>query len=562
VKWENMKRKKIFIGIAACVVIFIIGLYASQHYLLKNKLFSSYDIDITKNESMGNDIMTVSKSDNVSKWDVDYQEAIENKIETLLNEKNYTLDEPLLIYNPFETNTSSVNAYFNTDTSVKIQYTVSVNDDSINDFTRTLYTGSKNETTKTHAYQIIGLVANKENTITLKALDENNKVVGEKTFTVKMGNLNSDDVPKISIEKGESTAALSNGLYTMLSHDRFLDPTIYMIDNDGIIRSEIPLKDDAAYRIVYSNDNNMIFSYSKNKLASVNRLGQIEKIYDLGKDWSIHHDYTYDEENNCLDILATKNNTGVIEDCIIKLDLTSGKVTQLIDFKDYMSDIEKKASTLEPDEKKNEEGVDWIHFNTIQLIDNKDLILSSRELSTIIRVNDIYTNPTLKYFIADDSVWDGTKYDKLNLKKVGNFVSNAGQHSVTYIEDPSLEEGQYYLIMFNNNYNGTKSRPDFDWSAYPGTGSIDKGEKSMFYKYLVDEKAGTYTLVQSIDLPYSPIVSSVQEYSGNYVVNSGYLNHVYGEYDISGTPIVQFKYSAKNMGYRVYKYSYENFWFQ
>jgi hypothetical protein len=59
---------------------------------------------------------------------------------------------------------------------------------------------------------------------------ENNKVVGEKTFTVKMGNLNSDDVPKISIEKGESTAALSNGLYTMLSHDRFLDPTIYMID--------------------------------------------------------------------------------------------------------------------------------------------------------------------------------------------------------------------------------------------------------------------------------------------------------------------------------------------
>jgi arylsulfate sulfotransferase len=157
---------------------------------------------------------------------------------------------------------------------------------------------------------------------------------------------------------------------------------------------------------------------------------------------------------------------------------------------------------------------------------------------------------------------DGTKYDKLNLKKVGNFVSNAGQHSVTYIEDPSLEEGQYYLIMFNNNYNGTKSRPDFDWSAYPGTGSIDKGEKSMFYKYLVDEKAGTYTLVQSIDLPYSPIVSSVQEYSGNYVVNSGYLNHVYGEYDISGTPIVQFKYSAKNMGYRVYKYSYENFWFQ
>jgi hypothetical protein len=63
VKGENMKRKKIFIGIAACVVIFIIGLYASQHYVLKNKLFSSYDIDITKNESMGNDIMTVSKSD-------------------------------------------------------------------------------------------------------------------------------------------------------------------------------------------------------------------------------------------------------------------------------------------------------------------------------------------------------------------------------------------------------------------------------------------------------------------------------------------------------------------
>lgn len=281
---------------------------------------------------------------------------------------------------------------------------------------------------------------------------------------------------------------------------------------------------NAAYRIVYVG-NNMIFSFDINKFASVNRLGEVEKIYDLGDQWAIHHDYAYDSKNNCLDILVTKNNTKTVEDYIIKLDLKSGKVTQPMDFKDYMADVEKKA-----DEKTTEnvrsstDGLDWIHFNTINVVNGGDLILSSRELSAIIRVNNVYTKPVLEHFIADDSVWNSTKYEKLNLKKIASFTSNAGQHSVTYIKAPSLKDGQYYLIMFNNNYKGAKSRLDFDWSYYKGAGTIKEGDKFMFYKYRVDEKAGTYKLVQSIDLLYSPIVSSVQEYCGNYVVNSGYLN--------------------------------------
>lgn len=555
-----MKIKKFVICVSIILIIFAAILYTEKHFNIIDKLTLKHNISIIKNKSMGSNILSVKNKSDTSNWNIDYQKTVDGKIKDLLK-NNYTLDNPLLIYNPFGTNTCSVNVYFNTEQSVKIQYTVSVENKNINDFTKTLYTGTKYKTTKTHAYQLIGLVPGSENTVTLKALDKNNKFIGTKTFKIKVGNLKSKDAPKVSSKAGTSKQKLSDGLYTMLCHDYFLNPYIFIIDNQGTIRSEIPIQ-YSAYRIVYSGDN-MIFSLSKDKFVSVNRLGQVEKIYNLGNDWSTHHDYFYDEKNNCLDILATKNNTKTVEDYIIKLDLKSGKVTELMDFKNYMGDIEKRASLSTSDKvKKETDGLDWIHFNTINVVDGKDLILSSRELSTIIRVNNIYTKPELKYFIADRTVWDGTKYQKLNLEKIGNFTSNAGQHSVTYIKDPSLSNGQYYLIMFNNNYNGAKSRPDFDWSAYKGTGTITKGTNSMLYKYLVDEKSGTYKLVQSIDLPYSPIVSSVQEYGGNYVVNSGYLNHVYSEYDKQGKPIVQFEYSAKNMGYRVYKYSYKNFWFQ
>ena len=106
-----------------------------------------------------------------------------------------------------------------------------------------------------------------------------------------------------------------------------------------------------------------------------------------------------------------------------------------------------------------------MHINTIQWMGNGSVLLSSRETSSIIRVNDIYGTPTLGYMIAEKSFWAGTQYESLVFAKDGEFTIHGGQHSVSYVEDDSLPEGQYYLYMFNNNIGISETRPDFDWAA-------------------------------------------------------------------------------------------------
>lgn len=94
--------------------------------------------------------------------------------------------------------------------------------------------------------------------------------------------------------------------------------------------------------------------------------------------------------------------------------------------------------------------------------------------------------------IGDETFWEGTAYEDLLLEKEGGFTIQGGQHSVTYEEDESLGEGQYYLYMFNNNIGISTSNPSFDWSSVGLTENTSKnGETSYYYKYLVDENAGS-----------------------------------------------------------------------
>lgn len=112
--------------------------------------------------------------------------------------------------------------------------------------------------------------------------------------------------------------------------------------------------------------------------------------------------------------------------------------------------------------------------------------------------------------------------------------------------------------MFNNNYGAATTRPDFEWSNYPGVGSYNEGETSYFYEYLVNENDKSYELVKSFKVPYSSIVSSVELMDNdNIVVGSGKDNS-FEEYDNDGNLIRRFDYSAKKYAYRVFKYSYDN----
>lgn len=536
--------KKIYQSVQNKKVISMNALDVMISFVLSDISDEVYQVEM--DEDVDSEVDTFSEN---------YQVIVDNKIRDLMIEP-YSFEEPFLMIDPYNTNTTAINIYFE-DEGV-VEYTVHVEDDSIPDYTNTLY---QTKVENNYGSSIIGLVAGYENEVHMTLTLEDG-TVKENDFVFNMKNIkNSGNVSTtLEVEKGNSVSSLEDGLYAVLGHDKNYNADIYLYDNNGVLRSELNLEDYRADRIIFTDDDSMIYSSNEDELIKANSLGKIEQTYYLG-DYEMHHDYRYDEDHERLLILASKKESETIEDCIISLNLRDGSVKEIIDMKDLLPEMYKKAFHPEENDYGGSE-LDWVHLNSIDFIDEDSIVVSSRELSSVIAIDNIYDEPTIRYILSVPEMYEGTSYSDLVYQKNGDFTSSAGQHTVVYEEDDSLPEGSYYLYMYNNNYGGSSTLPDFDFATYfPGVGNYQEGEASYYYQYLVNETDKTFTLVKKIPVDYSSIVSSTQELGNNIITSSG-LSHLYAEYDQDGDLIRKFKYTSKKFAYRVFKYDFNDFWFE
>lgn len=553
-------KKKILIFVLAFTICIILYFVINKVYVQKIKEnkddinWLRKNVTIIEDYSIGSGVLSINKEDEIDVYGNNYRIVIDEKINELKS-NGYTFDNPLLIYNAYGTNSSGINIYFNTDKKTYLTYTINCEDKEIPNYTKTLYNENENNLTKKHEYQITGLVAGEIQKITLKLYDENNKNIKTKEITIFIPESKVDI--KLGKKNGNSNSKLEDGLYAVLGHDKSFNSNIYMYDNDGILRVEIPLNGYRTDRIEMI-DNKMLYSYAKNKFALVNRLGKVVKTYKISG-YTMHHDYIYDKNTNNLIILANKAGCDTIEDKVIKLSLDTGEIKEIIDMKDFAKDFYESAESPKGGNTYGGEELDWIHLNSLSL-NGTDLILSSREFSTIFCIEDIYSSPSLKYVIGDETIYENTSLEKYAYKKIGDFISQAGQHTITYEFDEALADKNYYITMYNNNFASSRTRPNFNWEPFTSAGTYTKGEASKYYKYLIDENNKTFTLVDSFDTDYSSIVSSIQQLKSNIVTSSG-MDNSFSEYDSEHNLIRKFNYKSKKYAYRVFKYSFDEFWY-
>ena len=399
-------------------------------------------------ENADNNIVTLNTEQDMDVvYTTDYQTEIDLTLQDYKDNNIYTLEDPLMVANPYGTNTTGLYVYFTTDTPVKISYTVSA--EGYSDFSRELY----GEYSIEHEYLLIGMIPNTVNTITLTAVDDEGNTVGTKEIKYQTSPLlGSAENVQLEVAKGESSAELSDGLYTMFGNrteeDNEQTDYILLYDNNGTLRSEIPIKSYRACNILF-DDSHMYYSTSADEIAVMDNTGQILTVYSMG-DYQLHHAETE-------------------EDRILSVDLDDGTVTELIDLADLFGDYLDSLSADEP--------LDWMHINSIRLIGEDSIIISSRETSTIIKIDDIYDDPVVDYMIGSGQFWEESGYDSLLLEQVGDFSLQAGQHCVEYETSDELEDGQYYLYFYNNN-NAVCDTRGYDYSSddsYSGTYSGTEG---------------------------------------------------------------------------------------
>ena len=518
-----------------------------------------------------------AKADEINEWqestlyDVDAQEAIAEDLES--QKDGQTLADPLVVYNPFGTNSQALYVYFTTEEDASVSYTVSVSDEevatiedesltstSIADFTRDVNDG---ESASEFEFLLYGLIPDVENTVSITASYEDGSTETT-TFACEMGSVLGDEELQLSVTEGESDAELEDGLYAVLSNSSAEVNFVYFYDNDGILRGEIPSIGGRSYRLIFEDDL-LYLGITNYELAAINELGQVVKIYTLNEEgnYNQHHDYITDGEDHLI-VLGTDGDSETVEDIILFVDKESGEIDTILDMGDLLPDYKESAleyyyaNAEEEEEGGNflgESGVDWIHLNAVAWAGDDSIIVSAREVSSVIKISDVYGTPAIDYILGSSEFWDGTGYEDLVYEQSGDFTIQGGQHGVMYGGTEDLEDGQCYVYMFNNNI-GTSSTSSFDFSSIGLTNttaaSDEEGVYSYYYKYLVDENEGTFELAESFEVPYSGFISSVQDIGDNEVVDSGNLS-TFGEYDGDGVLIRQFSMNL-DLIYRVYKY--------
>ena len=506
----------------------------------------------------------------VATYDVEKQTTIKKQLDADYAAGSYGETAPFVVQDPFGTDTLSCYVRFATTDSVTVSYKVAgrkKTDDSpkVAAFSRTPRGGDA--PTTEHEFKVVGLIPNHKNTVTLTCTAQDG-TSRTSTFTVKTPALKGEEEERLAVTAGESNTPLADGLFTILGNDSSKLDFMYLYDNAGQIRGEVPIIGYRSHRLLFPGDGSMIMSVSTTKMAQINAIGQVTNVWSTG-DYELHHDYAFDDDGSLLvlashagseadldiDRAAAKKDKGErvnVEDLIIKINVATGDVSLVVDLGDIFPDLKASAKVA------SDGDLDWIHINTIQWLGGGTVLLSSRETSTVIKLTDIYGTPTVDWLMGSPDFWAGSGFEDKLLQAQGDFSLNAGQHSVTYL--PSADTattGRYQVLLYDNNFGAAESYPKFDWGQLGAAVVTDynKSTHSFGRVFTVDETARTYELEDQIAVPFSGYVSSAQRVgsSNSMLVASGQAK-TFTEYDRYGLPIATYEMEAEKFIYRVYKY--------
>ena len=533
-----------------------------HQYTSEERAVSVYDASVESTISVSRIVPDEYEEDGFTYYDEDVQQRLGQQLMEMVGQ-GASMDAPLAVLDPFGTGSNGLLLSFQTERRSQIRYTVHTTSAELPDYTAVAQSSADgNSFSRNHCFLLIGLVPGETNEVTLEALGERGRVQQTVTFTIEMPEAVSGYANQLDTTDGDSTAALTDGLYYAMGLGDYYGYTFFF-DKDGVLRYEMVLEGFHSDRFLYT-DGGLYTCVSSRKIALMSPLGQAVRVYDLGQ-YELHHDINWGPDGT---ILALVNDTeqDTVMDVVISLDPATGEVSEVVDFSELMDGYYGEMTHPVPITGGSfwQAGEDdWLHLNSVQYMEKDDSILvSSRETSTIIKVSDIGGTPTISAFIGDPAFWADTPYADLCYAMDGDFVAQYGQHDVELVADDSLEDGQYLLRMYDNNYWSLSTRDGYDPELADSVStSLTSGDASYITFYLVDDNAKTFSLVEQHAVPYSAIVSNAQEIGGNFVVNSG-VAHQFGEYDSDGNLIRAFDYDCMMNGYRVMKGDFVGYWFQ
>ena len=379
-------NKKILICITSVFLVLLALVAAFIFQKTKKSTTKTQKSSSTMRVSGSNCTIKKIKHTEKKVYSEEYQNEAEQQLENWKQKTSFSPENPLMVWNPYGTNTGSFYYYARSKQESYVECQITPQKGSV--LKNRLKNDGEDGVTSEHEYLITGLAPGQSNEIKLSFYNTSDELLKEETYTVQLKE--DSKIPAITnVEKGDSTTPLSEGLFAVLGHDKSVAKNIYYYDNDGVSRGRTPIEQYRTDRILTINGN-MVYSYRLTDIAIVNRLGKVIKTVNLGK-YKLHHDFMYDKKKKVLLCLVNDTKKDTIEDVLISVNLNTGKVKKLVDFEVLLQDM--RDMSVQRKNGKNTYGgtqLDWLHLNSLDMINDKDAIFSSREESVLIKIKNIY----------------------------------------------------------------------------------------------------------------------------------------------------------------------------
>ena len=342
--------------------------------------------------------------------------------EALLQEaqNGYSLEEALIVVNPYGTSPLSAVAVFSTEEACGGTVTVK-GKSAENDVTGTF------DAEKDHIVPIYGLY-NNDTTEVVITLDDGTSASFEVT---------TED---INVDYGTITAEMKSEAsydYTNLTFVCCTMGSLYAVDAAGDIRFYTKMGGTLG---IHQLENGHLLmpasyilkpSYYKEGMIEVDLMGKIYSEYMIPG--GQHHDFVEMPNGNLL-VASDSPDLSTVEDYVVEIDRKTGDVVWELDMKDLVGMEDGQSASMDTD---GSEEADWFHNNGLAYDAENDLVLlSGRHKDAVVAVK--MEDKSLAWILGDPDGW-GEEYQSYFFEPEGeDFEWFYAQHNVSILDNGDI----------------------------------------------------------------------------------------------------------------------------
>ena len=475
----NLFKQPVFRGAVALLSLACILAYAIWPRISGTAIEDAEPVSATM-ETSDTNAPTFGETITTLLSEISAQEKTDALILSELHSGAYTVEEPLILDNPYGCSPLTALAVFTTNEPARVSVCVhgKTSDANItNDFPAL-------ETE--HLIPVYGLYGDFQNTVTLSVTT----AAGQKTETtvsIQTDAIDPDTVGNIIIQTDIQNAdQMNSGLNFLYSQKLAFDAhgDIRWTNNTWVTPpTTLYNYGDGTYITCYG-------SYLEGDVLLLERnyLGKFLRVWY--SPYGAHHDITQGENGN---LLVTGSHGAAMEDLVYELDAKTGAVVHTLDLKSVLPRSSERIIAAQKAESILSESwgmsaVDWFHLNAI-VWDEGDVILSGRHSSAVVKMD--WPSGEIKWILASPYGWL-PMYQKYLLTPVEgqtDFEWPYWQHAPMLLPDQDNNPDTEDILLFDN---GCVRFGEADVQKDLLTGDLSSIQNySRLVQYRIDEKAGT-----------------------------------------------------------------------